>query len=220
MAFTLISISRLDKADYKTIFYKGMCTIKNPKGCTVATIPHSDGLYWVIASKPTSNGHHANIATKKMDINLAHRKFGHISHNAIRHAVSKGYITRIKLDNQSKPEFCEACAKAKSARQPFPKESETRATKYGERVHWDLWGPASVKSLNGNSYVAACIDDATHETMLYFQKAKSETINSYKRDEAYIHTQFGSHIKVVHSDQGGEFLSNEFKQYQNDSTRT
>jgi len=52
--------------------------------------------------------------------------------------------------------------------------------------------------------------------MLYFQKAKSKTINSYKRDETYIHTQFGSHIKVVRSDQGGEFLSNEFKWYQND----
>jgi len=111
-----------------------------------------------------------------MDINLAHQKFGHISHNAIRHAVSKGYITGIELDNQSKPEFCEACAKAKSARQLFPKESETQATKYSEWVHWDLWGPASVKSLNGNSYIAARIDDATRKTMLYFQKAKARPL--------------------------------------------
>ena len=51
--------------------------------------------------------------------------------------------------------------------------------------------------LNGHSYVAACIDDATRETMLYFQDKKSET---FKRDEAYIETQTGNHIKVVCSD--------------------
>ena len=51
------------------------------------------------------------------------------------HAVEKGYITGIELEHSSKPEFCEVCAKAKAARQPFRKESKMRATKYGERVH-------------------------------------------------------------------------------------
>ena len=83
---------------------------------------------------------------------------------AITHAVKKGFITGIKLDKDSKPDFCEPCANAKSARQPFLKESKTRATNYRECMHWDLWGPASVKSLNGNSYVAAQIDNATRET--------------------------------------------------------
>jgi len=54
MAFTLISISRLDKAN-------------------IATIPHSEGLYRIIPSK-TSTGDHANAVTSKMDINEAHRK--------------------------------------------------------------------------------------------------------------------------------------------------
>ena len=67
-------------------------------------------------------------------------------------------------------------------------------------MHWDLWGPASVKSLNGNTYVAARIDEATRETRLYFQKQKSQTIKSYKVDEAYIETQTRNKIKVVHSD--------------------
>ena len=139
-------------------------------------------------------------AVKKMSITEAHRKLGHISSDAIRHAVSKGFITGINLDESSKPEFCDACEKAKSARQPYPKESNTRAEKYGDRVHWDLWGPASVKSLNGNQYVAARIDDATRETMLYFQKKKGKTFNTYKKDEAYIKTQTGNQIKVVRCD--------------------
>ena len=61
-------------------------------------------------------------------------------------------------------------------------------------------GPTSVKSLNGHFYMAARIDDATRETKLYFQEKKSETLRSYKMDEAYIETQTGNCIKTVRSD--------------------
>ena len=129
MAFTLISISRLDKAGYSITFNKGICTIKNRDGCVIATIPHSDGLYCVVAPDEPSNRHYANVASEKMTISEAHRKLG--AHAAVKHAVSNGYITGIELDGDSKPEFCEACAKAKSAWQPFPKESHTRSEKFG-----------------------------------------------------------------------------------------
>jgi hypothetical protein len=166
MAFTLISISRLDKAGYKVTFEKGMCKIMNPKGHVIATVPHSDGLYRVAGTKPTKDADYAAVASGKMTISEAHKRLGHVSCRAISHAVEKGYITGIDLEPGSKPEFCEVCAKAKAIRQPFPKESETRAKKYGERVHWDLWGPATTKSVNGHFYVAARIDDATRETKL------------------------------------------------------
>ena len=126
-----------------------------------------------------------------MSIREAHRKLGHIAHSAVRHTITNGFITGIQLDGESKPKFCNACAKAKSARQPFPMESETQAENFGERVHWDLWGPASVKSLDDYSYVAACIDDTTCKTKLYFQEKKIETIGSYKQDKAYIENQTG-----------------------------
>ena len=115
-----------------------MCTVINPNRHTIAKIPHSDGLYRVVIPNETQTSHHTNAAIGKMDINEAHRKLGHIFPVAIKHAISKGYITRIELDNKSKPDFCEACIKAKLARQPFPKQSETHATKYSDHIHWDL----------------------------------------------------------------------------------
>ena len=136
----------------------------------------------------------------KLTISEAHQKLGHIAHSAIKYTVTKGHITGIWLDPESKPKFCEVCAKAKAAWQPFPKESKTRATKYREHVHWDLWGLASVRSLSRNLYMAAHIDDATHKTMLYFQAKKSQTINSYKCDDALIKMQTKNCIKVAHSD--------------------
>ena len=97
MAFTLISISQLDKAGYQVNFKGGMCKNLNPKGQIIATIPHSDGLYRVIANKSSANGDYVAAASGKMSISEAHRKLGHLAYGAITHAVLKGYITRIKL---------------------------------------------------------------------------------------------------------------------------
>ena len=71
-----------------------------------------------------------------------------------------------------------------------------------------------MKSLSGNSYVAARTDDHTHENKLYFQPKKSDTFKSYKQDEALIETQSGNRIKVSRTDRGGEFLSKEIIQHQ------
>ena len=200
MAFMLISISRLDKVGYSVTFNKGMCTIQDPKRKMIATIPHSDGLYKITAQGPLKEGQTANVVSEKMSISKAHRKLGHVAHSAVGHAIANGLIMGINLDMTLKLDFCEACTKAKSARQPFPKESETRAERFGERVHWDLWSPASVKSLNGNQYVAAQINDATRQMKLYFQVKKSQTFDLYKKDKAYIENQTSHQIKISHSD--------------------
>ena len=49
---------------------------------------------------------------------------------------------------------------------------------------------------------------------LYFLKMKDQNFGAYKQDEAYLETHSGNHIKWMHSDQGGEFLSKEMKNHQ------
>ena len=80
-----------------------MCTVEDLRGTTIAKIPHSEGLYHVLAVDQNTYGHTAAAAAEKMSINEAHRKLGHISSVAIRHAVSKGFITGINLDKTSNP---------------------------------------------------------------------------------------------------------------------
>jgi len=212
-SFTLISVGRLDDAGCKTIFGGGMCTILDTSGKSIATVPKADGLYRLVEGKSTAETEHANFAAK-MSISEAHRKFGHIAHTAVRHAINNGLVTGIEIDHASVPEFCDSCAKAKSNTHPFPKESDTRAEEYGERVHWDLWGPAAVQAIDGSSYCAARIDDATREMYLFFLKKKSETEAAYKKDEAYLETQTGRHIKYARFDRGGEFMSTSLKDHQ------
>ena len=125
MAFTLLSISKLDKLGHKVVFHKQLYTISNTKGHTIAKIPHSQGLYRVQTPEQPKSSLKANAVVVKMSINEVHRHLGHISSAAIKHAIEKGFLTGIDLDESSKPEFCKACVKVKSARQLFPQESET-----------------------------------------------------------------------------------------------
>ena len=215
MAFTLISVSRLDQANCSTTFKGGQCVIQNPKGVVIAALPLSNGLYHLGSKGTTSLSADANLVSAKMTIHEAHLKFGHINPDTIKYAVSKGLILGIELDQNSKPEFCDTCAKANASCQPFLKQSDMQAERYGKHVFWDLWGPATVQSQSGNFYAAARMDDHTREMKLYFLKMKDQTFDTYKQDEAYIETHTGNRIKWIHCDRGGEFMSTEMKNHQN-----
>ena len=214
IAFMLILVSCLDIEKYSVTFSGGICTIKSMTGCTIMMILCTNGLYHIMAVKGSTSINYANVASIKMTISEAHQKLGHIMHDVTKHTIYQGHITGIQQDPDSKPEFCKLCAKAKLAWQPFLKRSQTHATEYGECIHWDIWRPAAVKSLSSNLYIAAWIEDAMHETKLYFQMSKSQTIQSYKQDKALIKMKFGNCIKIMCSDCGREFLSNELKHHQ------
>jgi hypothetical protein len=61
LAFTLVSVRKLDTAGYTVTFGKGMCEIKNKSRHTLATIPHADGLYRITTSKDKD---YANVTLK------------------------------------------------------------------------------------------------------------------------------------------------------------
>ena len=155
MVFTLISVSQLNDMKCSTTFSGGICMIKSLTGHTMVTIPCANGLYCVTAVVEPQSTNYASVVLAKMTMIKVHHKLRHIMHRAIKYMIMKGQITSIKLDPESKPEFCEACAKAKPAQQPFLKELETHALEYSEYIHWDLWGLATVRSLSGNLYTAA-----------------------------------------------------------------
>jgi hypothetical protein len=209
LAFTFISVSCLLKVGCGVNFLGNMCTIRYPNKQVMATIPESMGLFQSL-SGGEPQAEYANVTLTQMTLFEAYRKLGHLAYTAVKNMISTGMVKRIELDPNSKEEICEACAKAKSAWQPYPHESTTRAENYGERVHWDLWGPATVKSLGRKSYAAARKDNTTWEVNIYFQEKKSEMFKTYKKDKAWIRTQKGNLIKWARMDRGGEFMSKEF----------
>ena len=106
----------------------------------------------------------ANSAHSRMSLTALHKCMGHIAPAATRAMVTKNLAEGLDVNLSNEVEFCEACVKAKITRQPVPSESSTRATRYGERIHSDVWGPAQVQSLQGKYYYVSFTDDYSRET--------------------------------------------------------
>ena len=160
---------------------------------------------------------HANATSSLMSMNELHQKFAHISHNTLHGMVKSGAIEGINVDLNSPQSFCEMCVNSKITRVPFPKESKTCAKMYGERVHSHLWGPAPVESLSHKNYCITFTDKASDKLKLYFVRKKLSTFNCYKQYEAWVKKhQNPEGIKNLHSDRGGEYLSNAFIDHLNE----
>jgi hypothetical protein len=211
MANTLISIGRLDEANYRVEFGNGECKIYAPYGMAIGIAAKLDRLYRPILhfEEPKT----AAAAAKKISMRDAHRLLGHISYQAVRHAIKTGAVVGIDVDLSSPEDFCEACAQAKPHRKPFPTEAENRAKEFGERLIGDTWGPAQVRSIGGNYYSMDLVDDNTRWTHVEFMPAKKGLIDRYKRYEGQLETQHGVKVKFFRVDRGTEFKNKEFNNH-------
>jgi hypothetical protein len=124
MAFTLISVSCVDRAGFSLVIGGGFCEIKSSKGTPIGRIPQIRGLYRVLDSSTSHKlNHTANVAVKQMSIDELHKRMGHVNHDDLRRMVEKGMVTGLNLDTSSKSGFCETCVKAKATHKPFRKKA-------------------------------------------------------------------------------------------------
>ena len=68
-------------------------------------------------------------------------------------------------------------------------------------------------SLSGCLYYVLFIDDHSWKSWIYFLKAKSETFDKFKGFKALIENQIGRHIRILRSDNEGEYESNEIDDF-------
>ena len=79
-------------------------------------------------------------------------------------------------------------------------------------MHTDLCG-LFPESLGDNKYFISFIDDCTRKVWIYFLKEKSAAFSMFKIFKAMTERESGNRIKILRSDTGGEYTSNEFKRY-------
>jgi hypothetical protein len=100
----------------------------------------------------------------------------------------------------------------KYAQRPFP-PSEHRSKGVLELIHSDVCGPMSVESVSGFKYFVLFIDDYSKKTWIYFLKAKDEVFDKFQEFRALVENQTGRKIRVLRSDNEGEYNSKEFLDY-------
>jgi transposase InsO family protein len=62
-------------------------------------------------------------------------------------------------------------------------------------------------------YFVTFIDDYSRFTWIYFLHSKDKVFSVFKIFHAHIQTQFSAQIKILRSDNGGEYMSHLFQDF-------
>ncbi|MCZ2221959.1 DDE-type integrase/transposase/recombinase, partial [Corynebacterium pilbarense] len=138
---------------------------------------------------------------------LWHRILAHINYKALPY-ICKAVtgLPELKGDHEG---VCNGCAQGKNIKNPFPKR-DSKAEGVLELIHSDVCGPMPSSSISGYVYYVSFIDDYSRKTWIYFLKSKDEVFSKFKEFKALIENLFVRKIKILKSDNGGEYTSKEF----------
>jgi transposase InsO family protein len=82
-----------------------------------------------------------------------------------------------------------------------------------ELVHSDVCGPMPSTSLSRYVYYVYFIDDYSYKTWVYFLNSKDEVLGKFKEFKSLVENLSEKKIKILRSDNGGEYTSNEFGRF-------
>jgi transposase InsO family protein len=110
-------------------------------------------------------------------------------------------------------QFCDTCVLTKHHHGVFLKQSKYRTDKSLELVHGDLCRPVKLATPSGLRYFLLLIDDATRYMWVVLLTAKSEASNAIKRIQVAAEKECSCKLRVLRTDNGGEFTAAEFAAY-------
>ena len=163
--------------------------------------------------------YYVDAANRKISLDLAHRRLGHISKRLVKKLV-KGMSTGMNLRGIDAHEVgdinerCDECMMGQMKAKPFPLRQPTnrRATRPFEMIYIDLLtGPES--ALDGRyKYLLVIVDDYIRYSWVYGLRDKDIEATWYKWLARILrHHGDGEKgkvlIKRIRSDNGGEFIS-------------
>jgi hypothetical protein len=130
LAFTLISLTKLDKVGYSALLKNEKCTLFNDDGKTLGCIAMDANRLYAVRDQ----GEFAAAMLKTYTIDEIHAWLGHIGEGAIKRLLKEGTVSRLKVDKKSKFTFCKACAEAKASKEPVP--TERKGTRCRVRIRY------------------------------------------------------------------------------------
>jgi transposase InsO family protein len=141
---------------------------------------------------------------KVVDIETAHRRFGHLGAGRLTH-LRKTVEDMIIKDGEF-PKNCSICIRAKKTRVQNH-EASTPASKPGERIYMDFWGPYRHGSITGDQYILTLTDDYTRRGWIFTMKSRSfeELIEKLEPWIAEIERELDCKIKRFRADNAKEF---------------
>jgi hypothetical protein len=147
-------------------------------------------------------------------------QYGHFARNCPTRKRGRQYASTVdtdpdppRRDEDMRDEgVCNGCAQGKNIKNHFPKRHR-KAKGVLELIQLDVCGPMPSSSISGYVYYVSFIDDYSHKTWVYLLKSEDEVFSKFKEFKALIENLYERKIKILRSDNGGEYTSKEFVNY-------
>ena len=205
----LLSVSRATDCNYSVTFKKHYATVNRKDGSIVLSSMKRDGLYIVNEKSDCA------MATREATDNGLlkwHQRYGHVNVNDLKKMKNDEIVRGMDFSSKVNNLNCEICAKCKIHVLPF-KQSDSREEEKLGLVHSDICGPMKIESLGGGKYFVTFIDDCTRFTEIVILNKRSDVLQAFKNYKCKMELQTGQKIKKLRTDNGREYLSNEFKTF-------
>ena len=211
IATNLVSGSQLIDSDCDiTLSKKNGCSVKDPNGVDILSLHRYGGLFPIITSADHDYAFKAYSTSTDSAKRLWHERMGHLS------GPNLEKLSRIAqgMDLSHIPDLptctCSACIQGRMRDVPHKERLFDDNTKPGEVIFSDVEGPISIPGHDGSKYFVTFLDAVTKESQVYMMKYRAEVPAYFRQYKAYRERR-GHHILRLHSDGGGEYISEYFQ---------
>lgn len=211
----LLSVSKLEENGIKIVFYdkKVRAFLQNKmvfEGNKEGSIYTMD-----MEVEKSETAYFGTSITNSMDeLMLWHKRLGHLNFKSIETLIKKDLVhglNDLRILNFNNKQ-CENCFLGKMSRQPY-KGIRTKASRPLELIHTDVCGPIDPVTWDGFKYFLTFTDDYTHFVMVYLLKNKYEVYEKFSEYQKLVTNQLNAQILRVRCDNGGEYISSDFKRF-------
>nr|GEZ75268.1 zinc finger, CCHC-type [Tanacetum cinerariifolium] len=136
----------------------------------------------------------------------------HLNFDDINKMTRKGLVEGIPRINHA-GHIYDACLLGKHSRTPFLNQAKFRSKNPLDLVYRDLYGPISPATYSGKKFIFLLVDDCTRFMWAYFLTSKDQTFSTFKEFRQRIEMEMRMKLRMLRTDRGGEFTSNEFTKY-------
>lgn len=166
------------------------------------------GRLYYLEEDYRSQANHVGVtqANKAMAM-LWHRRLGHLSFSYLRKMKPNLFL------NVSDDEFsCGICELSKNRRISYSPSDIKNLVPF-MTIHSDVWGPAPIQTPSGARYFVTFTDECTRMIWISFLKNKGEVFKAFTELHKFIKTEYRREIHTLQSDNGGEYVSWEMKNF-------
>ncbi|GJP75258.1 hypothetical protein CLOP_g5715 [Closterium sp. NIES-67] len=154
----------------------------------------------------------ASSRSGEADWETWHERLCHVNFPMLQKLVKDGSLKGLEVKGGVKEiGSCPTCLETKFSKFPFNSTTGPAKTPLA-LVHMDVVGPTRAPSLSGSRYFLTIVDDHTRAVWVYPLKSKGEVAAAVLKEwMPRAQRECGYKVKVIRSDNGGEFIGADFE---------